>query len=333
MSEASINIESTVSLNHTTNEINPEQHQKMASLKSLFKFDDQIKEALQKSSPPYYSEIDYGDGFSYEKKLNNNLKQISNSFESLAKNMTDLGLPGDNLLEKSKIISKKAEKDIQEQSLFDFDKLSKIYEKHFSHMKPELIKETSQEMVGYYLFKNFTKISEKAESFNELLHLAHASILSDENLFAKLPQWDTTEKEDGSAKVEYNAYGEENEPAKKIFNYLKEQSNKEQNLNKIPNLLQLLSVDNTIQLMVRDFGHALTIEIDISEPNLALIKYNVPKIFDGVKVNQLPGINKVSIRPGEFIDEGASGKFESSYDDLAKNVFDFILQVPTDSHH
>lgn len=322
-------------------EITVEQRQKLETLRDFFKIDDKIKDLIQSSHPPAYTEINYNDSGAYAGKLVSKLNQIKFPFEDLAEKMTILGLPGKSIFDKSKEISEKTKKSISGESRGDFYKLVEIYQKKFSQMNPQLSTEISGKIKGYYLYKvfDYSDILNKTESFAELLHLAHACVLNDENLFSQLPLLDTTrEKIDNDDSYDYSAYGEKNENATKIFDYLKEQL-QNNNLSKekieIPNLLQLLSVDNTIQLMVRDFGHALSITIDTSKPHSAYIEYNVPKIFDGIKANQLPGVEKIKpVAKGEFLTNiGVKGRFESSYEDLAKNIFDFILKVPTDTNH
>lgn len=93
--------------------------------------------------------------------------------------------------------------------------------------------------------------------------------------------------------------------------------------------MNLLSFDKNIQMMIRDFGHALIVNIDLKNENSALIRYNIPKIFDGRRVSQLPGINLI----GKNIQEGASGQFISNYDDLARDIFELVVRVPTDDNY
>jgi len=82
--------------------------------------------------------------------------------------------------------------------------------------------------------------------------------------------------------------------------------------------------------MIRDFGHATTIEIDTSNPDSFFIRYQIPKIYDGIKVNQLPGINKV--KPESISDTGASGRFICSPQELGQTIVNFIQKIPTDSN-
>jgi len=323
MAEGSNNPEIGLSKSdHLQQKITPEQRQSLNSLKNLYHYDSHIKDLIQ-SSTLAYTDIGYGDPSVFKETLINTLDQISTSFGHLSQNMSDLDLPGDIVFNKSQLIFNS----VSEKLPNDFSQLKEIHERYFSYMRPEITKEISTKISGYYMFKDidFSEILNKTQSFSELLHLAHSRVLADEDLFSKLPKWDSASKP-----LEYDAYGEESKPAKKIFSYIKEQSQTvidNQSPIQIPEILHLLSVDNTIQLMVRDFGHALTIEIDTSRSKSALIKYNVPKVFDGTKANQLPGVDKV------IPNQGATGKFESSYEDLAKNIFDFILKVPTDKNH
>ena len=336
MSEGSFNSE----IPSSSKEIIPQQKQKLETLKKFFQVDDKIKDLIQSSSPPTYNEIDYNDSGAYAGKLTTRLHQINSSFEDLAEKMDILGLPGKRIFDKNQEISEKTKKSISGESRGDFYKLAEIYQKKFSQMNPELSSEISGKIKGYYLYKDqdLSDILNKTQSFAELLHLAHSYILSDENLFSQLPLIDSIKEINNNESYKYDAYGEKNENATKIFDYLKEQlqaNNLSEEKIEIPSLIQLFSVDKSIQIMVRDFGHALTINIDTSKPNSAYITYTVPKIWDGIKANQLPGVEKIkpATEGGFLIDTGVKGKFESSYQDLAKNIFDFILKVPTDTNH
>lgn len=78
-------------------------------------------------------------------------------------------------------------------------------------------------------------------------------------------------------------------------------------------------------MMIRDRGHALTIEIDI-DGNEVLINYFIPKLCNINMINELPGVYKV--KDNEYI--GSTGIFKTSVNDLSKTLFKFISMVPTD---
>ena len=84
-------------------------------------------------------------------------------------------------------------------------------------------------------------------------------------------------------------------------------------------------------MMIRDRGHALTIEIDIDkEKGTAFVKYFIPKICNIEKVNQLRGINKIPNNI-KWRDTNARGMYETSLDGFGQDMVNFIKKVPTDS--
>ena len=77
-------------------------------------------------------------------------------------------------------------------------------------------------------------------------------------------------------------------------------------------------------MMVRDRGHALTIEITL-QMNTARMEYFIPKICNIDMVNDLPGINKIN---QDSI--AATGIIEIPINELSNTIFNFISKVPTD---
>ena len=83
--------------------------------------------------------------------------------------------------------------------------------------------------------------------------------------------------------------------------------------------------DKKLIIMVRDRGHALTIEVTLNN-NIARIEYFIPKLCNIEMINRLPGVNKVNKDS-----VGATGVMEVKISDLPKTLFNFISMVPTDS--
>ena len=77
--------------------------------------------------------------------------------------------------------------------------------------------------------------------------------------------------------------------------------------------------------MVRDKGHALSIEISLHN-DVARIEYFIPKLCNIDMINKLPGINAVN---KDSI--GATGVVEVPINILSDALFDFISKVPMDS--
>ena len=82
--------------------------------------------------------------------------------------------------------------------------------------------------------------------------------------------------------------------------------------------------EKTLIMMVRDRGHALSIEVTLNKDN-ARIEYFIPKICYVEMVNILPGVIIV-------IDDsiGTTGAIEVEVKDLPTALFNFISMVPTD---
>ena len=77
-------------------------------------------------------------------------------------------------------------------------------------------------------------------------------------------------------------------------------------------------------MMVRDRGHALSIEIE-KENDKYYVKYFIPNINNVDMVNELKGVRKVNDQ-SKF----TTGIFETNLENLTSNLTDFIGHVPTD---
>ena len=86
----------------------------------------------------------------------------------------------------------------------------------------------------------------------------------------------------------------------------------------------ILSIsDNHIIIMLRDFGHATTLDINIENKN-AWIEYFIPKVCNYLMVNSLPGIRK--IEEGTY-SPTAKGMVVVKTADLPHYVNDFIKKI------
>lgn len=79
-------------------------------------------------------------------------------------------------------------------------------------------------------------------------------------------------------------------------------------------------------MMVRDRGHALSIEIE-KENDKYYVKYFIPKICNIDMVNSLKGVNKVT-RDSKY----TVGVFETDLERLPFEIINFISKVPMDNH-
>jgi len=300
----------------------------MANLRDYFRIDEKIKDTLASSSPIYVDNPYYYDGTGYEEILYKSLKVLDWQFDDLAEKFGQLVGGSDQIIKKKNLLIKKTKEDIAIAG-FDFNNLAKICNEDIVGMDEGFMREISTEMSGYYLWKNPGKMIDKVNTLSELLHLAHMDIQSNEEFYSKLPKWGEV-RDDG---IKYDAYGEKTKHSSDIFDAVASALSVER-VDELGNnvapaeLMQLYSCDNITQLMIRDYGHALSIEIDTSKPESAIIRYNIPKVINIEIVNKLPGVRPVKHSNNRV---GTGGRFEVPYENLGKSVADFILRVPTDA--
>ncbi len=87
----------------------------------------------------------------------------------------------------------------------------------------------------------------------------------------------------------------------------------------------IVSLNEThILMMLRDFGHATTLDINI-ENDEAWIEYFIPKVCNYLMVNELPGVRKVDKNSN-----WTKGTLRVKVSELGKYLNNFIKMIPTD---
>ena len=198
---------------------------------------------------------------------------------------------------------------------YDFNKLKNFYKNNLSDMSPEYINKINLECKGYTF--NSSSLIKESKTINEMLHFLHHYIMNDERFYESIPKIESKTVCSGE---DVTLRGMESDISKKIFDM-------------IPDSLPLGITDiislpkhNKVLMMVRDYGHALTIEATV-EDDVAKITYFIPKVCNYDMINGLKGVKKVSQG-----DRFTVGYFETSIDKLPFEVVDFISKVPTDDH-
>lgn len=195
----------------------------------------------------------------------------------------------------------------------DIEKLKRFYQKFISNMELSFINSVKEECVGYTI--SGTQSIECAVSINELLHFIHSYIINNDNILKSIPVIDE----------KYNKYnypislrGVEVPIFKQLFTMFP--------TNMDCGWTDMVVInEKKLIMMVRDRGHALSIEISLNN-NIARIEYFIPKLCNIEMINKLPGVNKVNQN-----NVGATGVIEVTINDLPSILFDFISKVPMDS--
>ena len=291
------------------------------SFVQVFESDNKIKELLLKAAPPSYLYSQEGI-IAYNDTLIKTIKDIKAHLEPMIKYM-----PQDI----KKDINKKLnniEKIIER--TFNAEDLKKVYRDYFSDMSMNFVNDVGNVCLGYSLNSHryndgrsidLYDVSNEAKSINEILHFVHSYICNNDRILSKMPILD--EKNISKYGDKCTLYGLSNDIAREIYDNISEES-------KLGNTY-VIGLEDKILMMIRDRGHALTIEIDIDkEKGTAFVKYFIPKICNIEKVNQLRGINKIPNNI-KWRDTNARGMYETSLDGFGQDMVNFIKKVPTDS--
>lgn len=287
-----------------------DKKQLLEKIKKFFKEDLKIKETLINIAPTELDDYDENTRMKYIDKIYKTLEEFEMNFIDIAKDLVE----NPEIIEKIKIGFNKSKNKLLI-SNYEAGMIQKIYKEQFTSMDIKLIEDVKKEFVGYYFLGwNLDKIIDETKTVNEMLHVFHSYVENNHEILESLPCIDTKKN---MSEWSIALYGEENEMAKKIF--------EEFPIDIDCGNTNIVSLENQILMMVRDKGHALTINIDTSEENNMLVKYFIPKICNRKMVEQLKGISLKSIT-----ENGAIGRFETSKEKISQDLFGFIKDVPGD---
>ena len=295
-------------------EVDPEKLEYFNQFVDFFKKDSDVKRTLTELAP---SEQDFygGDGaVRYADKLYEGTKDVIGDIKGIMKNFYASETIESRL--------KQIETDVINAGA-NPDKLAAVYQKDFASMSEDFNKGVREEIVGYSVFSNPHQFDAKAGSVNEILHLIHSTIVNNESILQSLPVIESEKGRYGETTL-YGTEATKNPIATEIYNQI---------ANGDESWTDIVSLKDRTLMMVRDRGHALTVDIEKDpKDGKFYVNYFVPKICNVDKVNQLPGVRKVAKKEGESqVREFTTGVFSVDNEaDVANSVMNFISMVPTD---
>ena len=276
----------------------------LQKLEDFFKYDLKIKEKLHKSAPDdrYKNDSDYVS--KYSDLLNETLKNLEFYMEKISSCLNI------KYKDEFKKLFKIYKHKLHECGL-NYSKLKTFYNVCLANMSEELIEQTRTTYVGYsdFMTLNF----KNAQSINEILHVMHSYVTNNEAFYQSINNISTKKNSNGN---DINLLGKENDLAKKIY--------EDYPIDMECGDTDILSLNNKIMIMVRDRAHALTIEISVEE-NKCFVQYFIPKICNALMINKLKGVDQVTNK-----DKYTIGQFETSFENLSKDIIELIGKVPTD---
>lgn len=288
-----------------------EAETKIKALKKFFDIDMKIKDMLIRMAPTEMDDLSTENRMEYIDKLYAELTNIETSIS--------MALEGLNIeYSIQNVVKDFFEKKKQQFLIRGYENLDlkAFYKDNFSDMNPVLIEKVKETCVGYTWDNSSLDIGNlisDSKSINEILHVIHSYIVNDEGVLKSMPVLATKQNK---SKYPITLYGEENEMARKLYENFP--------LDLDCGWTEIVGMQNKILMMIRDRGHALTIDIDTSKEEEIMVRYFVPKLCNLGMIRRLPGINKIS-------PNGATGIFRINAQTMPSEITDFIGQVPMDS--
>ena len=274
------------------------------NIEKFFKYDIEVKNILFSVSPKEEYKYNSDSVIEYSEKLHEALENIKFYINSILRSFNFSKEELDYFNNFIKLL----ERELIECGT-DFNKIKKFYEVYLSNMREELVNMVGTNIIGHYMFSGVSL--DNAKSINELLHIIHQTIVNNEYMYEILPVLD-------SKATTAHLYGKENPLARNIFNVISENIKSDD--------IRMMSLSNDrILLMVRDYGHALSIEIE-KENDKYYVRYFIPKICNVNMVNALKGVQKVNNNSKYTV-----GIFQTNEENLPCELYDFISKVPMDS--
>lgn len=203
-------------------------------------------------------------------------------------------------------------------SNYDYDRLTRIYEECILKMTSGLEEKLQNDLFGFNVNRKEVESFEKCKTINDYLHAFHFYIVNNENIFQAMPIVDRKMNKNDEQVI---LFGKENDLSRDLFNkYPLELDTGE---------VDILSFDDHLLMMVRDVGHALSIDSTIENDNIR-VSYFVPKSCNIEKVNKLKGVTKLDPLTSDMFSP-TNGEFVCKKEDFTNEIIDFISNVPTDA--
>lgn len=276
-------------------------------VKSFFKADLKIKNELNKVAPNDSFSYSKEASFEYGEALYNAVVDMEDEFLIIVKPIVT-ECTYSNIKNKFEVY-----KNVIIDSNYNYDKLKKVYKSFLSDMNPNLIDNVKKVCIGYYLGRSVDNLFNECVSINELLHVLHSYVINNEMMYEKVPKLNSKIND---SNCEICLRGKESPLSNKVFNSVLLSSNCGDT--------DILSLeDNRVLVMIRDKGHALSIEIE-KEQDKIWVSYFIPKVCNKEMVKKLKGINNVN-------DSNAVGKFCTTEESFINDLNELIDKVPTDA--
>ena len=287
-----------------------ENQKLLDGLENFFQKDMSIKQDLLNLAPNEMDDLTEEQRIEYIDKLYASIRDFKADFVS---SLTGLEFPAEVMEAVTRYFDRLTEKFAI--GKYDSGITRETFQKGFSNMDSKLVEDVKNTFVGYTdRREGIVQLIDRANTINELLHILHQYVMNNEELLQSLPEVATKEND---VKYPITLRGTKTEFSEGIFQDFPDDLD--------VGWTDIVSLKEKVIMMVRDRGHALTIDITPSQDKVT-VRYFVPKLCNREMVEALPGVDRAHIT-----DSGATGVFECSREELSSHLFDFIERVPMDS--
>lgn len=283
--------------------------ERLIKLQHFFEIDMRIKKGMYSLAP---AKLQYFDESSMQRYTDDLDDLLSYIFTELKCVSVDIFGKKSNVLARVCSLEKVVKKSFYSCG-FDINKLREFYKTYVSNMHIGFINSVKDECVGYSF--SGTNSAEMAVTINEMLHFIHSYVVNNDHILKAVP---VINQKNNEFNYPITLRGIEVPE----FNQLFEQFPLDLDVG----WTEMVTInEKKLIMMVRDRGHALTIEISLNN-DIARIEYFIPKLCNIEMINNLPGVNRVDKNS-----VGATGVIEVPTSALAETLYDFISKVPMDS--
>ena len=199
--------------------------------------------------------------------------------------------------------------------------LKQVYSSCLSSMDENFIRDVGTKIFGEnsYEQQSLGQLLARTSTINEMLHILHFHVENSSRIMESLPVLDQKEVEvqPGLTPNRSVLIGQSgNELARSIYEQLPLDTR----------YAYTVALQDRILMMVRDAGHAMTLQIIENPDGTAQVSYFIPKVTDADAVINLPSVQQNL----DLENQIASGLFIASKEDTAQDICSFIQSVPGD---
>lgn len=275
----------------------------LKKLEMFFDYDLQIKNLMLKMAMKEEDTYNQDSLIEYEDRFLKALEEIDYYLYRIASTYHPTSLSSLSSLINS------IKEDFAKYSLRPSD-LKQVYQSKISNMRTQFVHSVNEGFCGYYLYNGHGVL--EPTSINELLHLLHAAVVNNENIYQSMPEIDLKNPE-----TPVHLYGYATPIALELAKNLITCS-------LLSDQIDIVNLQDRTLIMARDLGHALMVEIRYVN-NKAMVNYFIPKVCNYLMINELPGITKIT--PESTY---AKGQFEVDIPLMPQQLTKLLSKVPTD---